>query len=34
VPHAQLSVYSGAPHGLMYTERDRLNRDLLAFMQT
>ncbi len=32
VPHAEMKVYSGAPHGLFYTERDRLNADLLAFM--
>jgi pimeloyl-ACP methyl ester carboxylesterase len=33
VPHAELKIYAGAPHGLHYTERDRLNADLLAFMQ-
>lgn len=31
VPHAQFVEYSGAPHGLFVTEKDRLNRDLLAF---
>ncbi len=31
VPHAELKIYSGAPHGLIYTERDRLNADLAAF---
>jgi non-heme chloroperoxidase len=31
IPHAELKIYSGAPHALMYTERDRLNQDLLAF---
>ncbi|GAB2768024.1 pimeloyl-ACP methyl ester carboxylesterase [Hymenobacter luteus] len=31
VPHAQFVEYSGAPHGLFITEKDRLNRDLLAF---
>lgn len=25
-------VYEGAPHGLFYTERDRLNEDLLQFL--
>jgi non-heme chloroperoxidase len=25
-------VYEGAPHGLFYTERERLNRDLIRFM--
>ncbi len=33
VPHARLEVYGGAPHALMYTERDRLNNDLLAFLR-
>jgi pimeloyl-ACP methyl ester carboxylesterase len=33
VPHAELKVYGGAPHGLFYTERDRLNADLLTFLQ-
>ncbi len=31
VPHSELKIYSGAAHGLMYTERDRLNADLAAF---
>jgi pimeloyl-ACP methyl ester carboxylesterase len=31
VPHAQYVEYSGAPHGLFITEKDRLNQDLLAF---
>ena len=31
VPQAQLVVYDGAPHGLFVTDKDRLNRDLLAF---
>ena len=34
LPHARLEVYGGAPHGLMYTERDRLNNDLLAFLKS
>ena len=33
VPQARLEVYGGAAHGLMYTERDRLNNDLLAFLK-
>ncbi|GAB3558699.1 alpha/beta fold hydrolase [Spirosoma fluminis] len=33
LPNAHYIVYSGAPHGLFYTERDRLNQDLLAFVQ-
>ena len=33
VPGAQLLEYPGAPHGLFYTERDRLNQDLLRFIR-
>ena len=33
VPHARLEVYGGAPHALFYTERDRLNADLMSFLQ-
>jgi non-heme chloroperoxidase len=29
---AALKVYDGAPHGLFLTEKDRLNQDLLAFI--
>jgi len=32
IPHAQLKVYEGAPHGLFLTHKDRLNADLLAFI--
>ncbi len=32
VPNAQLKVYEGAPHGLFFTEKDRLNQDLLDFI--
>ena len=31
IPGAQLKVYSGAPHGLFFTHKDDLNRDLAAF---
>ena len=31
VPHAELKVYKGAPHGLFFTEKDQLTTDLLAF---
>ncbi len=34
VPHARFEVYGGAPHALMYTERDRLNNDLLSFLKS
>jgi len=33
VPGATLVVYEGAPHGLTDTHKDRLNADLLAFVQ-
>ncbi|MFC0410184.1 alpha/beta fold hydrolase [Roseomonas elaeocarpi] len=33
VPGARLLEYPGAPHGLFFTEKDRLNRDLLAFIR-
>ena len=32
ISSAQLKVYAGAPHGLFFTEKDRLNQDLLAFI--
>ncbi|MFY8092170.1 MAG: alpha/beta fold hydrolase [Niveispirillum sp.] len=31
VPHAELKVYEGGPHGVTDTHKDRLNTDLLAF---
>ncbi|RYC71523.1 MULTISPECIES: alpha/beta fold hydrolase [Spirosoma] len=33
LPNATYIVYDGAPHGLFVTEKDRLNQDLLAFVQ-
>jgi non-heme chloroperoxidase len=33
IPGSQLKVYEGAAHGLFITEKDRLNADLLAFIQ-
>ena len=33
IPHAQLIEYSGAPHALTVTEKDRLTEDLLAFLR-
>ena len=33
IPQSRLLVYEGAPHGLFLTEKDRLNRDLLAFVR-
>ena len=34
VPHAELKVYEGAPHGLSDTHKDRLNQDMLAFLKS
>jgi len=34
LPTAQLNVYEGAPHGIQFTHRDRLNSDLLDFLKT
>ncbi len=34
IPGAELKVYEGAPHGLMFTHIDRFNRDLVAFAQS
>jgi non-heme chloroperoxidase len=31
LPNSRLEVYPGAPHGLYVTEKDRLNKELLAF---
>ena len=33
VKDATLKVYPGAPHGLIYTHKDQLNADLLAFLK-
>jgi len=33
IPHAQLLVYPGAPHGLTDTHKDQVNADLLAFVR-
>jgi non-heme chloroperoxidase len=34
VKGAQLMVYSGAPHGLTETHKDRLHADLLKFIKS
>lgn len=34
VPHAELKVYEGAPHGLADTHKERLNQDMLAFLKS
>lgn len=33
VKGAKLTVYPGAPHGLMDTHREELNADLLSFIK-
>jgi non-heme chloroperoxidase len=33
VKHARLAIYEGGSHGLLLTEKDKLNADLLAFLQ-
>lgn len=33
LPNGRLELYEGAPHGLMFTHAERLNRDLLAFLR-
>ena len=33
VKGAMLKIYSGAPHGLCSTHKDRVNADLLAFLK-
>jgi non-heme chloroperoxidase len=32
LPHAELVVYEGAPHGIPYSHTEQVNRDLLAFL--
>jgi non-heme chloroperoxidase len=34
VKHATLKIYPGGSHGLADTNKDQLNADLLAFLQT
>jgi len=33
VPHARLVIYEGAAHGFIFTHKDRLNNDLLQFVE-
>ncbi|HTH10660.1 MAG TPA: alpha/beta hydrolase, partial [Acidovorax sp.] len=33
IKNAKLIVYPGAPHGLTDTHKDRVNQDLLSFLQ-
>jgi pimeloyl-ACP methyl ester carboxylesterase len=32
IPNSQYIVYKGAPHGLFYTHKDQLNKDLIQFI--
>jgi non-heme chloroperoxidase len=34
IKHATLKVYPGAPHGMCTTLADKVNADLLAFLQS
>ena len=34
LPTAELKIYEGAPHGLTFTHRERLNADLLNFLRS
>ncbi len=31
IPNAEYKIYEGAPHGLFYTHREKLNEDLISF---
>jgi pimeloyl-ACP methyl ester carboxylesterase len=33
IPHCRYKEYAGAPHGIIYTHLDRLNDDILSFIQ-
>ena len=33
VPHAELKIYAGGPHGIADTHKNQLNADLLAFLR-
>jgi non-heme chloroperoxidase len=34
VPHAQLIIHEGGPHGITDTHKERLNSDLLTFVRS
>jgi len=34
VPGSRLEVYAGAPHAVFFTDKDRLNGDLLEFARS
>lgn len=33
VPHAELKIYPGGPHGITDTHKDQLNKDMLGFLK-
>ena len=33
LPSAKFIVYEGAPHGLWFTEKEKLNQDLIDFLK-
>jgi len=33
VKNAELKIYKGAPHGMCTTEKDKVNQDLLIFIE-
>jgi non-heme chloroperoxidase len=33
IPHADLKIYPGGPHGITDTHKDQLNKDMLAFLE-
>jgi pimeloyl-ACP methyl ester carboxylesterase len=34
IPHATYNIYANAPHGLFITDRDKLNKDLIGFINS
>jgi non-heme chloroperoxidase len=34
IPHAELIVYDGAPHGLPETHKERFHQDILKFLKS
>ncbi|TDE07024.1 alpha/beta fold hydrolase [Flavobacterium sandaracinum] len=34
IPNNKFIIYQGAPHGLFYTEKDKLNKDLIEFLNS
>ena len=34
IPNNAMLIYQGAPHGLFYTEKEKLNNDLAIFLRS